>query len=513
MVNKQNGFGFFPPQSDMDNMQRYAEMIYTSGMIPRSLLSEGDKKERIIAKIMIIFIKGYELNVKPLQALAEIGLIQGLPVISSKLMLSLILRDIPSAELIYKVISDTKCVIHARRRQSHTYTIFEYTYEYASKAGLIARNANTWGKYPRQMLKWRAVANMARTLFPDVIMGCYLSGEVPIEEGEVSFGPVHEDGLTESEEEKLASIPIPESIIEDAFISVNDSLDATQNLDISPFTPEQLYKLSLPENQEPESKDDITNIKMDLKLDLPELPKTKKIKLNDPKKINLGSLKIKKPSVLSAIGKIKKIGSVTPTNLKGKSTESKIKTIKNLDFSFGNKKAVSKKKKTVKKAKSLKDTKSYMNPDFYFSAPSSDKITNDLPWNILRDLIIPAVNTKDKDIFNAEISKYFREFMSDSAPTEPIGFVLLDAYNTYCENDLKKFPIDLEKEFHAKMDVIIKDMYSFLQKADKEMDRLKFLHSIIKIDELSRNYYDWILGFLESREMIKISDNVIEILV
>jgi hypothetical protein len=50
-----------------------------------------------------------------------------------------------------------------------------YTLEDARKAGLI-RNGSSWEKYPRQMLRWRAIGDALRIIAPDATAG-FLSPE------------------------------------------------------------------------------------------------------------------------------------------------------------------------------------------------------------------------------------------------------------------------------------------------------------------------------------------------
>ena len=194
-----NLLDFLPSQEEIDKLHMYAKIVYDSGLIPPNLKTQDASKKEIISKIMTIFLKGYELHLKPMQALAEIGIIRGKPVISAKLMLSLIFRHVPTAEIIFDKIEKEKCIVRARRDKSQEFTTFSFTKDDAKKAELWDSKSFSWQKYKSQMLKWRAVSNMARTVFPDIIMGSYLLGE--IEEGDDSntFHMMNQNSLNKDE--------------------------------------------------------------------------------------------------------------------------------------------------------------------------------------------------------------------------------------------------------------------------------------------------------------------------
>lgn len=508
---------YLPSLPDLTYLEKFANTVYLSGLIPNSLLtSGGDKKEQIVAKILTIFIKGYELKITPMQSLAEIGIISGVPIISSKLMLALIYRDVPPADIVYIEISNRKCIIKARRRHNNAFTTFEYTFEDASKAGLIQRNSNTWKKYPRQMLKWRAVSNMARTLFPDVIMGCYLPGEIEVKDESEAYGNYKEE-YSEDEDEKLAKVSIIETVDEE--FNGTDAVFENEDPTIIETTPEQLFKQSMPKEEKKESNP--INIGLDLKLDLPPEPKKKVIEKPKKKIIEEPKKNTSSVSISSLMGKIKDIQKPTLKSKKEppkKKKEGKISlaapklSLKKIESSSTKKKETPK-KKTTKKKFTIKETKSFMNPDFYFSSSDGGKITNDLPWNILKKLIIPIVNTEKEDVFTSKIGAYYREFLNQSSPNETIGAILLEAYTQYCEIDLRKESGDVEKLFHQNMKKIINNIYGYLLNEHVPSEKPEFIKGILKETKLQKNYSDWIIGFLESRGLIKITGNNITILV
>jgi hypothetical protein len=73
-------------------------------------------------------------------------------------------------------MNEKKCHIRATRKAGQPTQDFIFTMEDAMKAGLASND--TYKKYPVDMLRWRAVARMARTLFADALAYCYLLDEI-----------------------------------------------------------------------------------------------------------------------------------------------------------------------------------------------------------------------------------------------------------------------------------------------------------------------------------------------
>lgn len=67
------------------------------------------------------------------------------------------------------------CILNGRRADNGDTWIASFSIEEAKRAGIYK---NTWEKYPEDMLFARALTRLARQLFPDVIKGCYVEGEI-----------------------------------------------------------------------------------------------------------------------------------------------------------------------------------------------------------------------------------------------------------------------------------------------------------------------------------------------
>lgn len=147
-------------------MKDQASVLVASGMLPSTV-----KTPQAAVAIMM---KGIELDIPPMQAFSHINIIQGKPTISAELMLSLIYRKYPNAEIDFVRVDGTGCEIMAARPGRKQIKI-SFTEEDAKAAQLNSKE--NWKKYARAMYRSRAVAEMARTVFPDAIAGCSYTPE------------------------------------------------------------------------------------------------------------------------------------------------------------------------------------------------------------------------------------------------------------------------------------------------------------------------------------------------
>lgn len=73
---------------------------------------------------------------------------------------------------------DTICILHGKRSDTGDTWVESFSIADAQRAGIYK---NQWLKYPKDMLFARALSRLARQLFPDVIKGCYVQGEIQSE--------------------------------------------------------------------------------------------------------------------------------------------------------------------------------------------------------------------------------------------------------------------------------------------------------------------------------------------
>lgn len=125
--------------------------------------------------IFAIVQKAKSVGVDPLDALnGGMFYVQGKVELTSTLMNDLIRRHGHSITK-DKNSNDTICILHGKRKDNGDTWSESFSLDDAQKAGIYR---NQWLKYPKDMLFARALSRLARQLFPDVIKGCYVNGEI-----------------------------------------------------------------------------------------------------------------------------------------------------------------------------------------------------------------------------------------------------------------------------------------------------------------------------------------------
>ena len=127
--------------------------------------------------IFAIVAKARSLNIDPLDALnGGLYCVQGKVEMSSQMM-NLLIRQSGHSVTKDPKSDDTVCILHGKRCDNGDLWTESFSIEEAKRAG-IYNEKSPWGKYPRDMLFARALSRLARQLFPDVIKGCYVEGEI-----------------------------------------------------------------------------------------------------------------------------------------------------------------------------------------------------------------------------------------------------------------------------------------------------------------------------------------------
>lgn len=118
--------------------------------------------------VLAVMLRGAELGVSPMVALAQMHVIDGRVGLSAELLRAIVLAA--GHELYPQDVTNTRVTMCARRKGTTGDPIkVTWTEDDAKKAGLIGKD--NWRKYQRQMLTARATAEIVRLVFPDVVGG------------------------------------------------------------------------------------------------------------------------------------------------------------------------------------------------------------------------------------------------------------------------------------------------------------------------------------------------------
>jgi hypothetical protein len=154
-----------------EDMQRMANAFAKSALIPQHLHNKFND-------VLVILQTAKELNIPPMQAINGINVIQGKPSISPELQLALIRSKIPDAFVKIEVDEakvSVKCTMApSKERIDESFTS---TWDMNRAKAMGLENKDNYRKQPITMLKWRAVGECARTVFPHVTRGLYNTEE------------------------------------------------------------------------------------------------------------------------------------------------------------------------------------------------------------------------------------------------------------------------------------------------------------------------------------------------
>ncbi len=138
-------------------------------------------KVNTVADAFFLIGYGQELGISPFAALRTIYVVNGVPTCSGEMMLALVRRSgLLAQSNIEELRSESGEFIGAKcsmtRKDTNETISVEFTLKDAKVAGLL--NKSVWKSYPKNMCRWRAVSNVAKLLFSDVIGGLYTFEEI-----------------------------------------------------------------------------------------------------------------------------------------------------------------------------------------------------------------------------------------------------------------------------------------------------------------------------------------------
>jgi hypothetical protein len=180
---------------DWSNELRGAQMLLKSGLAPKSLQTPE--------AAMFVIMVGRDLGLTATQSLRSVQVIQGKVEIAADMQLALFKKDGGKAS--WKTLTDTVAelmLVHPNGDQ-HTE---RFTMDDAKRAGLTGDN---WRKYPKAMLRSRAITAGMKSIGFDVLAGVYAPGEIGGDEPIPAPVPAEELPTVEATVTDAPALPAP----------------------------------------------------------------------------------------------------------------------------------------------------------------------------------------------------------------------------------------------------------------------------------------------------------------
>lgn len=161
-----------------DRLKEISEAAAKSGLLPAGI--------KTAQAALIVALKGVEMGFSPMQAFERISVIDGKAVIDGQGMLILIMERLPEAQITWLESTIEKCTVRIKNPKQNEAVTETFTIEDAKRAALLSKS--NWQRYPKMMLRWRALVACARIAVPHVIGGCYTRDEMGLETDEMGNG-------------------------------------------------------------------------------------------------------------------------------------------------------------------------------------------------------------------------------------------------------------------------------------------------------------------------------------
>lgn len=157
-------FGMEILRAQMEAAKRYVD----SGLLPAAIKTPQ--------QALTIMQAGREIGVPATYALRNIHVIEGKPSASAELLMALVRRAYGQSAIRVAEATSESCTVEYRELGWDGVSSLTFSMEDARKAGLATKPM--WSKYPRAMLRSRAVSETVRTAFPECIAGLYTPEEL-----------------------------------------------------------------------------------------------------------------------------------------------------------------------------------------------------------------------------------------------------------------------------------------------------------------------------------------------
>lgn len=156
---------FFEPR-DIDEMGRLAKILVASRMFAIESHEQA----------AVIMMTGASLGLSVVAAMRGVHVIKGKPVLAADLMAAVVLGSGTCRYLTVIESTDQQCIMETHREGAPKPVRMPFTIKDAQRLG-VSGNDN-WRKSPDAMLRARATARLCRAVYPDLLFGVYVHGEL-----------------------------------------------------------------------------------------------------------------------------------------------------------------------------------------------------------------------------------------------------------------------------------------------------------------------------------------------
>ena len=168
----------------MTNLTR-AHTLEPASIEEAQLLAKAAVASRLYAvsspeAALMILLTGKDLGLTASQSLRSIHVISGKPVVSADALVAAVRRSGLCETWRVVESTPTTATIETRRKGEEASETETFTWSDAERAGLT--RGDNYKKWPREMLRHRCAASLARRVYPDAVLGCYEPGELAQDE-------------------------------------------------------------------------------------------------------------------------------------------------------------------------------------------------------------------------------------------------------------------------------------------------------------------------------------------
>jgi 5'-3' exonuclease len=126
--------------------------------------------------LFVVALAGHDLGLRPIKAMLSMHVIKNRAVLPAQLLMALCLKN-PACEYFMLVESSSESATYeTKRRENPRENTLTWTLDDAKRAGLLGKD--NWRHHPADMLRNRAMAALARAVYPDSCHNVYVEGEL-----------------------------------------------------------------------------------------------------------------------------------------------------------------------------------------------------------------------------------------------------------------------------------------------------------------------------------------------